>query len=449
MSRLSEGKKIGGWTCIERLGEGGNADVWKVEHEDGRLGAMKVVRDQRPDKTQYARFVREIQTLRGLTPRPGVLDVIDDHLPDEPSKNDFAWMVMPLAEPLREALRGRGVADIVAAVADVAATLADLHAAGLAHRDIKPENLYWYEDRPAVGDFGLVELPDAETLTVDGRIPGAFGYITDEVLADPANADWYAADVFALGKCLWVLETDNPFAPQGHIAADGGAATLSRRIVVGDIDVLDRMIDRATAPAPVRFTMREFAAELEAYGENPRNHELPTTTAEALQRARDAMQETFTVRDAERARRAAFEEASSLVRTRSEELFDVVQRVDNDAETGPFANNAMQALTEPLGEMGGPSFEHHTHWGVRIQKGSDFFPSALLLDFGVAIDTAGVVHLWAFGFAGPTEVMGGTSAGPYVQEAPMSSLQLERGVDELVALLSDELPRLLDEFTAG
>jgi serine/threonine protein kinase len=113
---------------------------------------MKVVRDQRLGKTAYDRFVREIEALRSLTPRDGVLSVIDDDLPAEPSAKNFAWLVMPLAQPLGEALAGKSVREVVSAVANVAETLASLHAEGLAHRDIKPANLFWVEDRAAVGD---------------------------------------------------------------------------------------------------------------------------------------------------------------------------------------------------------------------------------------------------------------------------------------------------------
>jgi serine/threonine protein kinase len=187
MSRLRDGVTVGGWTCQEQLGKGGNADVWRACHSDGRVGALKVVRDQRPDGTAYARFAREIETLRSLGTRAGVIGICDAHLPEQPSHKDFAWLVMPEARPLREALQGAAVASVVAAFAQLAQTLAELHEAGLAHRDLKPANLFWHEGRAAVGDFGLVELPDVQTLQ-DGRIPGAFGFIADEVLADPLGS---------------------------------------------------------------------------------------------------------------------------------------------------------------------------------------------------------------------------------------------------------------------
>lgn len=445
MSRLSEGKSVGKWTCQAPLGEGGNADVWRAVHEDGRVGALKVVRDQRPDRTAYARFAREIETLRSLTPRQGVIGILDEHLPAQPSAKDFGWLVMPEAEPLRDALDGAAVADVVAAFAQVAETLAGLHQEGLAHRDIKPPNLYWHEGRAAVGDFGLVELPDVETLH-DGRIPGAFGFIADEVLADPMGADGAPADVLALAKGLWVILAGQEFPPQGHIPADGGAATLSRRLVTGDVNALDRIIDRATAPVQIRLTMRQLADELLAWSRQPASRELPPNLAEAVQRARTAMQSTFTDRDAQQARADAFEHAHALVRARSDPLIRVLTELDPAAKIGPYANDSMPKMTEVAGYLGGPLIERQAHWGAKVTKGSDYFPVALLIDFGVAIDDHGDIHLSGFELAGPAKASGGTTFGPICATAPMRSLQLEQAVDQVVAQLGEHLPELLESF---
>lgn len=46
-------------------------------------------------------------------------------------------------------------------------------------------------------------------------------------------------------------------------------------------------------------------------------------------------------------------------------------------------------MTEPLREMGGPTFEKHTHWGACVRRGPDHSRTVLIIDFGVAIDTTG------------------------------------------------------------
>jgi hypothetical protein len=179
---------------------------------------------------------------------------------------------------------------------------------------------------------------------------------------------------------------------QGHIPADRGAATLSQQLVVGDIGALDQVIDRATAPVQIRLTMRQFADEMSAWAKAPSSSHLPADIAQALQRARSAMQETLTERDAEQARADAFEEAIELVRHRSDPLLQLLRDLDPEAEIGPDANDFLHKYTEPSEYMGGPVIEQHSHWGAKVVKGPDYFPTVLLIDFGVAIATDGNIH---------------------------------------------------------
>jgi hypothetical protein len=53
---------------------------------------------------------------------------------------------MPIAVPITEALEGKPLETVVAALAQIADTLARLQAEhGVAHRDLKPSNLYELE----------------------------------------------------------------------------------------------------------------------------------------------------------------------------------------------------------------------------------------------------------------------------------------------------------------
>jgi hypothetical protein len=313
-----------------------------------------------------------------------------------------------------------------------------------------PPSIKFYElrdnlSRAAVGDFGLVQLPDVESLN-DGRIPGAFGFIADEVLADPTGAEGGPADVFALAKTLWVVLSDQEFPPQGHIRADRGAATLSRKLVVGGIAALDQVVDRATAPVQIRLTMRQLADELAAWAVAPRSSQLPADTAQALQRARNAMQATFTERDAEHVRGEAFEEACELVRRHSDELLHVLEELDPAVELGPYANDFLHKYTEPSEYLGGPVIEHHAHWGAKISKGPSYFPTVLLIDFGIGMATDGNVHLAVFAMAGHERTSGGEHFGPHESVVPMRSIQLEHAVNQLVQVVGQRLPGLLDAF---
>jgi serine/threonine protein kinase len=81
-----------------------------------------------------------------------------------------SWYVMPVATPIRQALRDDPKPqDVVAAVAEVAGTLESLAVEGVAHRDIKPDNLLRLDDRWVMGDFGLVTYPEKDPRTEHGQ----------------------------------------------------------------------------------------------------------------------------------------------------------------------------------------------------------------------------------------------------------------------------------------
>ena len=135
---------IGPWTLSDPLGHGGNATVWRATRPDTKTAvALKVLNVTKAEHESYKRFVREIGFLREHQAIPGLLPLLDAHLPDQPTRADRAWLAMPIATPIAHALASRPLASVVEAVAAIADTLARLQADyDIAHCDIKPGNLY-------------------------------------------------------------------------------------------------------------------------------------------------------------------------------------------------------------------------------------------------------------------------------------------------------------------
>lgn len=260
--------RVGPWKIIERLGQpGGNADVWRAEHDDGRLVALKVLRTRRAESEPYKRFRQEISVVQGLGEFPGVLPVVDAHLPERPTSADPAWLAMPVATPLREALKSAPLEEVVSAIAQVASTLARLHERKIAHRDAKPSNLYQYAGRAAVGDFGLVAAPDQEELT-GGKPLGPLTFRAYEMIADPAGADPFPADVYTIGKTLWSLCTGGDHPPLGHQRAGLRGYRVSDLRPHPEAAALDRVVDLATQhEAARRPTMAQLATDLAAWAD--------------------------------------------------------------------------------------------------------------------------------------------------------------------------------------
>lgn len=260
--------KIGPWTPLEKLGSGGNATVWKARRKQrDKPVALKVVNTRKSGREPYRRFAREIKFLQSIGAFHGVLPLISANLPDKPTASDPAWLAMPTAVPIADALAEQPLETVVAALAQIADTLARLQAEhGVAHRDLKPNNLYELDGEWLVGDFGLIALPDDEELTRAGRPLGPRHYSAYEMIRDPSSADPFPADVYSLGKTLWVFATGQAFPPDGHQPAGTRQFSISDLRPHPHAALLDQLIDRATRIHPEeRPSMREVADDLKAW----------------------------------------------------------------------------------------------------------------------------------------------------------------------------------------
>ncbi len=221
-----------------------------------------------------------------------------------------------------------------------------------------------------VFDFGLVYLPGAESLTEPGRVPGAFGYIADEVMQNPDTARAEPADVFALAKVLWKLLTPGAlFPPQGSLRADGGPSTLERSLTVGRADLLDRILEAATRPQAARISMADLARELRGWLELPPLVGLPEGLDAVLAAARISMERALTARDAAAARKQATEAVQAVLMRRADELFEALRTIDpTGIQVGRMAVGRLNQLIEQPAETGRPSYGPPFHYGARLTR---------------------------------------------------------------------------------
>lgn len=275
---------LGPWTLRERLGSGGNGEVWLAERRgDGVIAALKILKSRNQQSEPFARFRAEVELNRQLNGTHGVLPLIDAHVPGVASPQDQAWMAMPIAQPIRSALGAQpAIGAVVEAIADLGAVLAQLKPEGIAHRDIKPDNLFRLGEMWAIGDFGIASYPGKAALTEPGRSLGPRFFIPDEMIQHPLEADAHAADVFSLAKTLWVLATESRYPPQGHQRRDTAMGLLRTYFPETRAYLLDRLIEQATSPKPGdRPSMEMFVAELRAWL-TPLSRPIPTESLEEI-----------------------------------------------------------------------------------------------------------------------------------------------------------------------
>ncbi len=223
------GKVLGTrYMILERLGEGGMADIYKASDARlERLVAVKVIRiDRNRAENVLQRFDREAKSLAQLT-HPNIVPVID--------YGDFEgipFLVMPflaggtLRDKLGKPLPYNESARLLEPIADA---LAYAHAHGIIHRDVKPSNILISESgKPMLSDFGIAKLlvsDKASGLTTTGTGMGTPEYMAPEQVRGKA-VDGHA-DIYSLGVVYYEMitgrtpyEGDTPMAVAAAQAAD-------------------------------------------------------------------------------------------------------------------------------------------------------------------------------------------------------------------------------------
>jgi hypothetical protein len=262
-SQLRRGQVFNRWTLEESLGSGGNGEVWEANSTDGTAGAIKLLHPGRTPKP-YKRFKDEITVLLQYPSLPGVLPIIDYDLPTY-SKRARPWYVMPVAEPLATHLKRASAEGIASVFVSLGRYLATIHEKGISHRDIKPANLFFYDGEPCFGDWGLVDYPDKEDVTIRFESVGPRWTRAPEMERDAKDAAGPPADVYSLAKSLWILLTGQSTGFEGQYSSSGTLA-ISDYHRLNFSDPLDDLLARATSHDPnQRPSAAEFANELDGW----------------------------------------------------------------------------------------------------------------------------------------------------------------------------------------
>ncbi|WP_351230150.1 protein kinase [Streptomyces sp. NPDC002133] len=202
--------RIGPYRIVGRLGQGGMGQVYIGRSPGGMKVAVKVIRPQRADDTEFhRRFAREVQAARQVNSAYTAAVVDADAEADEP------WLatVHVAGLSLDQALRQHGpwpASSVRALGAGLVEALSAIHAAGVVHRDLKPSNVILTPNGPRVIDFGISAVAGATTMTAPGAFIGTPGFASPEQIQDQPIGP--ASDIFSLGVLLAHTATGhNPF----------------------------------------------------------------------------------------------------------------------------------------------------------------------------------------------------------------------------------------------
>lgn len=194
---------------VKTLGSGGNAQVILVTDRNGNQFALKPLNKEyatRKDKRE--RFLREVNVMKNiLNDLSGVIPIID-------YCDKGYWYVMPVADMSMDVIKTKNLDQRIEAFLSIAETLKIIHSKGISHRDIKPANILYYNDHFCFCDFGLCRIEDSR-LTKKRENIGAKFTIAPEMRRDSKKSDPYKADVYSMGKTLWMFLTEKEDAFDG------------------------------------------------------------------------------------------------------------------------------------------------------------------------------------------------------------------------------------------
>ena len=224
------GTRIGPYTLLEQLGEGGMGTVYLADQSEPvkRKVALKIIKPGMDSMAVVARFEQERQAL-AVMDHPNIARVIDGGTTD--SGRPFFVMELVRGMTITQYCDDKKLSlrDRLELFIPVCQAVQHAHQKGIIHRDLKPSNvliaLYDGKPVPKVIDFGVAKatgasLTDATLHTQVGQMVGTLEYMAPEQ-AQPTNLDIDTrADIYSLGVILYELMTGTrPFSGKDLLKA--------------------------------------------------------------------------------------------------------------------------------------------------------------------------------------------------------------------------------------
>jgi tetratricopeptide (TPR) repeat protein len=193
------------FTLLEKLGAGGQAEVWRArDNSDGSELALKVLTPQLANDEAAWQALTHEHAIASRMDHPAILKVYPPF-----REGNFVALPMELATggDLRR-LRGKSYLDVIPVLIDIAQGLEYAHEHGVIHRDLKPGNVL-FDARGAVriADFGIAGTSGEMNPAVVRPGLSPFTASPEQLRGDPpAISD----DIYGLGALAYELLSGYP-----------------------------------------------------------------------------------------------------------------------------------------------------------------------------------------------------------------------------------------------
>lgn len=213
--------KYGTYALIDKIGSGGNGEVYNVDIENKtsdipiaeeyvlKLLVLKPQMKSDEKERREKRFRREVEVvstkLRNIN---GVIPILDSSYENEENTDSSHWYLMPKAQKFLP--NDYSLEEKTEKMFQVAETICELHKINLSHRDIKPDNLLIYNNRLCLSDFGLLWTEDFDMQITGEREAIGPEAIRPPELEAPINQNssmFLKSDVYLFAKTLWIVFT--------------------------------------------------------------------------------------------------------------------------------------------------------------------------------------------------------------------------------------------------
>jgi len=209
------GRTVAGYHLAQYIGEGGTATVYRAQHAERGVAAVKVLRPKlAQDPIAIKRFLREAEYGVRVNHR----NIVRTYDFGEADGLNYLALEWAEGEPLADfvARSGKLAPPLVAIIIEqLGAALAVAHQAGIIHRDLKPANIMYdpATQTAKLLDFGIArdaDLSPEDRLTRAGFFVGTLQYVAPETLSGELVSG--QADVYSLATITYYLLTQElPF----------------------------------------------------------------------------------------------------------------------------------------------------------------------------------------------------------------------------------------------